>query len=334
MIDSYGRTIHDLRISITDRCNFRCVYCMDPDVRFMDRAGLLTTAEIGRLAGIVAGPEGLGVTKIRLTGGEPTLHPELTNIVRAVAAAAPGVEIAMTTNGATLTDAALAAWRAAGLSRLTLSMDAVEPESFARLTRSRSSPDRVLAGLEAALRAGLDPVKVNAVVLRGLNDDQVVPLAGVARRYGIEFRFIEFMPLDSGRRWTIEDVVPADEVLERIGEVYPLVPIGRGGGGDASSTSECFTFADGAPGRIGVIAPVTRPFCGACSRLRITADGKVRPCLFSTTEWDLMPLLRTGEDDEAIREFLVDATWTKQRGHGIATPEFRRPRRPMSAIGG
>lgn len=328
LLDSYGRAISNLRLSITDRCNFRCVYCMDPDVRFMDQRKVLTTGEWLRLTRVCAG---MGVRHVRLTGGEPTLHPHLPEIIAGLAAI-PGIDISMTTNGSLLDDRSLAAWRHAGLSRLTVSIDSVDERGFASITRSRTTAATVLDGIAGARRAGLNPVKLNAVVVRGVNEDQVVALAALARRLAVEMRFIEFMPLDSGHRWDRSRVVTAAEITSRIDAVYPLVPLGRD---EPSSTALEYAFADGSPGRIGVIASVSRPFCGACSRLRITADGKVRPCLFGDQEWDIRALLRNGADDEAVRSFLVDATWTKKAGHGVAIPEeFLRPDRPMSAIGG
>jgi cyclic pyranopterin phosphate synthase len=331
LADSQGRTIRDLRISITDRCNFRCVYCMEPDVRFAPRESLLTTAEIIRVARIA---ESLGVRKIRLTGGEPTLHPELTRIISGIRAST-NVEIAMITNASLLTRKALREWKAAGLARVTISIDSMRPDRFARLTRSTSSPTDVLAGIEACLAEGLTPLKLNAVLIRGFNDDEAADLAELARLYAIEMRFIEYMPLDSGHAWDSSKWVSAAETRAAIEARFPLIACEDD---DPSSTARTFAFADGVPGRIGFIAPVSSPFCGACSRLRLTADGKVRPCLFSTTEWDLRAVLRPADGppatDEVLADFLIDATWTKQPGHGIASPEFRQPARPMSAIGG
>ena len=327
MIDSHGRTIRELRLSVTDRCNFRCVYCMDPGVRFMPDAALLSVEEMVRAAGVCVG---LGVEKVRITGGEPTVHPRLTEIIGGVAGL--GVDdVAMTTNGALVNEPALRRWRDAGLRRITVSIDAVDPGAFAAITRSRTAPGAVLAAVEAALAVGLTRTKLNAVIVRGRNEGEVPALAGLARRYGVEMRFIEFMPLDSGHHWDWSCLVPASEIVERVEAAYPLTPLGRDG---PSGTALEYAFADGAPGRIGIIAPVTRPFCGQCSRLRITADGKVRPCLFSRQEWDLRAVLRGGADDEGVARFLADVTWTKQAGHGISTPGFQQPDRPMSAIGG
>jgi len=327
MIDSHGRTIRDLRLSLTDRCNFRCVYCLEPDARFMRKLDLLTDDEILRAA---AACIRLGVEKIRLTGGEPTLHPRLTSVIARVAALGVA-DLALTTNGSRLEPASLAEWGDAGLTRITVSLDSVRPNRFIAMTRSRTTPEQVIEGVRRAIVAGFAPVKINAVLMRGFNDDETVPLAALARDLGVEMRFIEFMPLDDARTWDRSLVVPASETLARIAERWPLIPVGR----DAdSATALNFAFADGAPGRIGIIAPVTRPFCGQCSRLRITADGKVRPCLFSAQEWDLRPLLRRGATDAEIDRFLIDATWTKQPGHGIDSATFRQPERPMSAIGG
>jgi cyclic pyranopterin phosphate synthase len=331
MADSHGRTIRDLRISITDRCNFRCVYCMEPDVRFAPRESLLTTNEIIRVARI---GESLGVRKVRLTGGEPTLHPELTAIIEGLRAAT-SVEIAMITNASLLTRRALREWKAAGLARVTISIDSLRPDRFARLTRSTSSAAGVVAGVEAAIAEGLTPLKLNAVLIRGFNDDEAADLAALARRYAIEMRFIEYMPLDSGHAWDSSKWVSAAETRAAIQERFPLIACDDD---DLSSTARTYAFADGVPGRVGFIAPVSSPFCGACSRLRVTADGKVRPCLFSTTEWDLRAALRPAAGppatDEQLANFLIDATWTKQPGHGIASHDFRQPARPMSAIGG
>lgn len=327
MVDSHGRRIHELRLSVTDRCNFRCVYCMEPDTRFMPKMELLGLGEYLRVCGVCVG---LGVKKVRITGGEPTVYPYLLDLMRGLARL--GVpDMAMTTNGALADEAALAAWRGAGLSRLTFSIDSVNPATFTAMTRSNVPVERVIDAIGAAQRAGFEKTKLNAVVVRGLNEGEIPGLADLARRFGVEMRFIEFMPLDSGHTWDRSKLVPASEIVERINAVYPLVELGKD---EPSSTALEYAFADGAPGRIGIIAPVTRAFCGQCSRLRITADGKVRPCLFSRQEWDLRPLLRGGADDEAVAQFLVDATWTKQAGHGISSAGFVQPDRPMSAIGG
>jgi cyclic pyranopterin phosphate synthase len=265
-----------------------------------------------------------------VTGGEPTVHPRLKEIISGLSGLGLD-DLAMTTNGSLSDEASLLEWKRSGLQRITISIDSIRPERFAQVTRSNTSPARILEAISAAKRVGLNPVKVNAVIVRGVNEDEIIPLAEIARTYGVELRFIEFMPLDSAHGWDLRKVVFAAEVTERINEQYELLELGRE---DPSSTSLIYRFADGAPGRIGMVAPVTRVFCGACSRLRITADGKVRPCLFSRDEWDLRPLLRSKAGDAEVAQFLVDATWTKQKGHGITSPTFQQPERPMSAIGG
>lgn len=328
LIDSHGRTIRDLRLSITDRCNFRCVYCMEPDVQFASSESLLRPAELVRVARVT---EGLGVRKIRITGGEPTLHPALTEIIAGVRAAAPSVEIAMITNASRLSPDSLQTWKRAGLQRLTISIDSLRDDRFAALTRSASSPATVLAGIEMALAAGLTPLKLNAVLMRGRNDDEAPELAALARQFGIEMRFIEYMPLDAGHAWDASKWVSAAETRAAIEQRFPLVACDDD---EPSSTARSFRFADGAPGRVGFIAPVSSSFCGACSRLRITADGRVRPCLFSLTEWSLVDVLRGGGSDEDLALRLIDAAWTKQAGHGINAVGFRQPARGMSAIGG
>ncbi len=327
LVDSHGRTIRDVRLSLTDRCNFRCVYCMERDVPTLPRQQILTRAELVRVARVA---HALGVRKVRLTGGEPTLREDLLTIIADIRAATD-VELAMTTNGARVDERTARAWRSAGLDRVTISLDAVAPDVFSRVTRSGASVENVLAAVDACRGAGLGPIKLNAVLIAGINDDQALPLAELARRLGVEMRFIEFMPLDAAHAWDRARVVTEARSRAAIEVRHPLLPTGED---EESSTATTYRFADGAPGRIGFISPVSRPFCGACSRLRVTADGKVRPCLFSTREWDLRPLLRGADDDEAIARFLVDATWTKQAGHGISDEGFAPPPRTMSAIGG
>ncbi len=327
MMDSHGRTILDLRISITDRCNFRCVYCMEPDVQFQPRENMLTPGEIIRMARVA---QSLGVRKIRLTGGEPTLHPQLTEIISGIRAATD-VEIAMISNGSLLTREKLSAWKRAGLDRMTISIDSVRADRFARVTRSTVTPEDVIAGIEMCVAEGLTPLKLNAVLVRGQNDDEAVELARLARRFGVEMRFIEYMPLDSAHAWDRSLMVTAQETREAIEAEFALTPTNMD---DAHSTARTYRFTDGAPGRIGFIAPVSNPFCGACSRLRLTADGNVRPCLFSTKEWSVMTLLRGGASDKELANFLIDVTWTKLAGHNIVSPQFVQPERPMSAVGG
>lgn len=310
---------------------------MDPDVRFADPRGLLSVDEMVR---VVRACMALGVRNVRLTGGEPTVHPKLVEIIRGVAGL--GVrDLAMTTNGSLCTRESMRAWKDAGLRRLTFSMDAWTPEVFTAMTRSHAGGSRggveaVIAAIGLAIAEGFAPVKVNAVVIRGRNEREVPLLARLAREKGFEMRFIEYMPLDSGHHWDRSLLVSAEEIVRLAGEGAEIVPLERV---DAHSTSETYVFADApeGPGRIGIIAPVTRPFCGACSRLRITADGKIRPCLFSLQEHDLMRSLRDGaavDQDRALEDVLLAAVWAKQKGHGISSAEFVQPDRPMSAIGG
>ena len=327
LLDSHGRTIRDLRLSITDRCNFRCVYCMEPDTKFMPGPTLLDTHELVRIAAIT---HQLGIRKIRLTGGEPTLHPDLPAIIAGIRNVSD-IEIAIITNASNLTRERAREWKLAGLDRVTISLDSLQPDRFASLTRSATRPARILDAIETCLSQGLTPLKVNAVMMQGINDDEAADLATLARHYAIHVRFIEFMPLDSARSWNTSRLVSSAKTRQRIESRFTLVPHQSE---PSDSTSRNFTFADGAPGTIGFISPVTDPFCGACSRLRITADGKVRPCLFSATEWNMRDLLRSGADDARLAEFLIDATWTKQARHGITDPDFAYPHRPMSAIGG
>lgn len=327
LVDSYGRTIRDLRLSLTDRCNFRCTYCMDPDVRFMRRMDLLRDSEMLRLVRVAAS---MGVRRVRLTGGEPALHPSLLELIADLRVVGLD-DLAMTTNGSVLTREELRRCREAGLDRLTVSIDSLREERFAAITRSQSSVERVLRTIGDAVEVGLAPVKVNVVVMRGFNEDELGDLAGLARRFGVDVRLIEYMPLDSGKRWSMERVVSADEMVEAISREHELAPIGRE---RKESPAMNYAFADGAAGSIGVIASVTKPFCGACSRLRVTADGKVMPCLFSRDEWDIRPLLRSGAPDEAIAAALAEATWSKQAGGRITTTDYSAESRPMSAIGG
>jgi len=334
LADAHGRTIRDLRLSVTDRCNFRCVYCMDPDHRYMPKMELLGLEEYVR---VVRAAARLGIDKLRLTGGEPTLYRDLDALIERVADLGL-TDVAMTTNGSLMTETDAARWRSLGLTRLTLSLDSLRDERVRSITRARTDLASTIRAIEAAKAAGLGPVKVNAVVVRGRNDDEIADFADFARDHDVDVRLIEWMPLDSGHTWSRGAMVTAAEMLEAITARHRLEPAD---GDRPDSTSMNYRFADGGPGRIGLIASVTRPFCGACSRLRITADGKVRPCLFSTREWDLRPVLRDEEHagdeaaaDGAIRRFLIDAVWTKQAGHGIGAEDFEQPARGMSAIGG
>ncbi|MHC4421502.1 MAG: GTP 3',8-cyclase MoaA [Planctomycetota bacterium] len=327
LIDAHGRIVRDLRLSVTDRCNYRCVYCMDPDFRYMRKRFLLTLEEFLAVSRVSVD---LGIRKIRITGGEPTLYKPLDDLIAGLGEL-PLADLAMTTNGSLLPQMPLEEWRRRGLRRITFSLDSLRPERVAAVTRSDAAPGAVIEGIRHAREAGFAPIKVNAVIMRGFNDDEIADFADFARAHGVEVRLIEFMPLDSSRAWCRASVVSADEMLRAIGQRHDLVPLDRG---RPDSTSLGFSFADGSPGRIGIVAPVTRAFCGACSRLRVTADGKVRPCLFSDEEWDLRPVLRTGGTDADVARFIADSMWTKQAGHGIGSDGFAPPRRTMSAIGG
>jgi len=327
LIDSHGRIIRDVRLSVTDRCNFRCVYCMDPDFRYMPKQELLSLEEYIALARVLAA---LGVRHLRITGGEPTLYAELDELIERLAEIG-FADLSMTTNGSTMSERKAREWKRRGLHRMTLSLDSLRDDRVRSITRAQTTPQSVIDAIRIAREAGLDPIKVNAVVIRGVNDDEPADFADFAREHAIDMRLIEFMPLDSEHAWSRDRVVSAAEMHEKICARHELQRVGDD---HASSTSMNFTFADGSPGRIGLIAPVTRPFCGACSRLRITADGKVRPCLFSHEEWDIRAVLRAGGNDARLRDFLIDSVWTKQAGHGISVEGFIQPARTMSAIGG
>ncbi len=325
LVDSFGRRHTDLRISVTDRCNLRCTYCMPAEAIFRPREELLAYEEIARVAAVAAG---LGVHTIRLTGGEPLLRRDLAALV-ALLVAVPGIdEVAVTTNGLLLAEQAhdLAA---AGLRRLNVSLDSLREDVFERIARRRGL-DRVLAGLAAARRAGFAAIRINAVSIRGLTEDEIVPLARFCRREGFHLRFIEFMPLDAEEAWDRSQVLSGADVLailER--EIGPLVAETAG---DPGQPAVDYRWADG--GRVGFIDPVTRPFCDRCDRLRLTADGQFRNCLFSTTEWDVKRLLRGGGTDAEIATLLRECVAAKKAAHGIDTPEFARPARAMYQIGG
>lgn len=326
--DSFGRRIVDLRVSVTDRCNYRCVYCRDTaDGEF----GELSIAEYARMVRVFVS---LGIEKVRLTGGEPLLRAGLLDLIAEVSAmrtpAGVRPEIALTTNGHLLEGMA-SALNDAGLDRVTVSMDAVEPETFARITRVPGSYSRVVAGVRAAQAAGLGPVKVNAVLMRGFNDDQVEGFGEFARREGVVVRFIEFMPLEEGRVWSPEIVVREAEIVERLGRAFgpmTLLPANH-----ASETARRYGFADGV-GEVGVIAPVSRPFCGHCSRIRLTSDGRIRTCLFSQTEHDLSGELKRGASDDALRTYIHSTVQRKEARHHIGEEGFLRPSRNMVHIGG
>lgn len=326
LTDRHGRTVRDLRLSVTDRCNLRCVYCMPAEgMPWLPKADLLTYEELARVARVCVE---CGVHGIRLTGGEPTVRADLPVLVRMLAELAPGLDLALTTNGLRLPEMG-DALRAAGLRRLNVSLDTLRHDRFLELTRRDRLHD-VLHGIEAARAQGYAPIKVNAVLMRGHNDDEIVPLAHWARSHGHELRFIEWMPLDAERRWDRSRLVPSSEVLERLAEAFPLAPED---GDDPSAPARTFRYADGG-GRVGVIASVTRPFCGTCDRIRLTADGQVRTCLFSLTEYDVRALLRSGGSDDALEALLRSAVERKAPGHLISQPGFVQPERSMSAIGG
>ncbi|ABW12609.1 molybdenum cofactor biosynthesis protein A [Parafrankia sp. EAN1pec] len=329
LADSYGRVATDLRVSLTDRCNLRCTYCMPAEgLAWLPRPEILTDSEVLRLVAIAV--TRLGVTEIRLTGGEPTLRPGLVSLVQAITALVPRPEVALTTNGLLLggSGGLAGALAAAGMDRVNVSLDTLRPDRFGEITR-RHRLDDVFAGLEAAARAGFAPVKVNAVLMRGVNDDEAVPLLHWCLDRGYELRFIEQMPLDAQGGWRREQMVTAAEILDRLAAEFTLTPApGRG-----NAPAELFTI-DAGPGQVGVIASVSAPFCAACDRVRLTADGQVRDCLFARTESDLRTPLRSGADDEEIAARWVRAVRAKRAGHGIDVPGFVQPARPMSAIGG
>jgi len=326
LTDSYGRPMRDLRISITDRCNFRCFYCKSVTLKgSKERAEILTFEEIVRLARLFVS---LGITKIRVTGGEPMVRRDVDGLIAALSRL-PGLEdLALTTNGFNLAEKA-ATLKANGLKRVTVSLDSLNPDRFALMTQSRDF-EQVLAGIHEAKRIGLEPLKLNCVLVRGFNEDDIVPFAEFSRRFDIPVRFIEFMPLDQEGGWNREKVVTGAEVLARLRECFELVPAGRA---NSHATSADYRFAD-SPGEIGLIMPVSMPFCGQCSRIRLTADGKMRTCLFSLIEHEIRSLLRSGADDSALVEFIVETVQKKERGHGINEPGFIPPPRSMSFIGG
>jgi len=326
--DSFGRIATDLRVSLTDRCNLRCRYCMPHDgLDWLPGPALLTDDELGRLIGLAV--ERLGITEVRFTGGEPLLRRGLPGIVARTAALGPRPEISLTTNAIGLARLA-APLRQAGLDRLNVSLDSLSRETFATLTRRDRLPD-VLAGLAAAAAAGLAPVKVNAVLMRGVNEHEAPSLLRYCLDRGYQLRFIEQMPLDAQHGWQRAEMVTADEILAALSAQFTLTPDGPGERG--SAPAETF-LVDGGPARVGVIGSVTRPFCRACDRVRLTADGQVRNCLFAATETDLRSPLRNGATDDELAAIWHRAVATKLPGHGINEPGFLQPARPMSAIGG
>jgi len=327
LIDKFGRPITDLRIAITDRCNYKCVYCRtgNEGAQYAD----LPIADYLRMARVFVG---LGIEKVRITGGEPLLRRGVVGFVEDLSQLLTldggALDLAITTNGHLLAELAQPL-KDAGLLRVTVSMDAVEPERFARITRVSNGFDAVLAGIRTARKIGLDPVKVNCVLLRGFNDDQIVEFGKFARDEGVVVRFIEFMPLEEDRVWSPEIVVTLAEVLERMRAFRPLVEIPH----TRSETARRYTFDDGV-GEIGIVAPVSQPFCGHCSRVRVTSDGKIRTCLFSLFDHDLHAVMRRGGSDEDMAEYIHSVVEQKEARHHIGEPGFEKPSRSMVHIGG
>ena len=330
LVDSFGRVVRDLRISVTDRCNFRCTYCMPAEgMTWLDRSEVLTYEEIERVARICV--EKFGVDSLRLTGGEPTVRAHLPQLIAKLAALrlpdGTKPDIALTTNGATLRNIALEL-RNAGLDRINVSMDSLKPERFFAMTR-RDELHNVLAGIAEAQIAGFSPMKVNAVVERGANDDEILDLVRYGRDNNVEVRFIEFMPLDATNEWERNKVVSQDEIVAAIAAEFPLELMPARG----AAPADRWRFLDG-KGTVGVIPSVTHPFCGDCDRVRLTSDGQFRTCLFATDESDIRSLLRNGGTDEEIAELIQIAVGAKWAGHQINQVNFIRPNRSMSQIGG
>ncbi len=324
LVDPFGRTVRDLRISVTDRCNLRCTYCMPADgLDWAPRSEILTYEEIERVARVCV--ERFGFDGIRITGGEPTVRANLAVLVETLARL--GVDLSMTTNGVSLALVA-ADLRAAGLRRVNISLDSLRPERFAGITR-RDDLHRVLDGVDAAVAAGFDPVKVNCVLMRGVNDDEILDLAAFGRDRGVVMRFIEFMPLDADGAWTSAAVVSQDEIVATIHAVHPLETVPEPG----SAPAQRFRYRDGG-GEIGVVASVTRSFCSTCDRVRLTADGQFRSCLFAVREADLRSVLRSGGSDGDVAAAIEAEVGTKWAGHTIGQVQFTRPARSMSQIGG
>ena len=324
LVDPHGRTVRDLRISVTDRCNLRCHYCMPAEgLGWLPRADLLTYEEIERVARVCV--ERFGFDGIRITGGEPTVRAHLPVLVQKLAAL--GTDLSLTTNGATLRLLA-GDLRAAGLRRINISLDSLRPDTFFAITRRRAM-DQVIDGIGAAVEAGFSPVKVNCVLIRGVNDDEIVDFAAFGRERGVTIRFIEFMPLDAEEGWSPTTVVPGAEVVAAISAEFPLEPVEARG----SAPAERFRYVDGR-GEIGVIASVTQSFCGSCDRVRLTADGMFRNCLFAVEETDLRAVLRAGGSDDDLAAAIVADVGTKWAGHSIGQVNFIRPDRSMSQIGG
>ncbi len=325
LLDRFGRAGRDLRVSVTDRCNLRCSYCMPAEgLDWLPKPEMLTDDELVRLVTVMVG---LGITQVRLTGGEPLLRRSLVDVVGRIAALEPRPRIAMTTNGIGL-DRLAAPLAEAGLDRVNVSLDTIDPEHFGRLTR-RDRFNDVVAGLKAAADAGLTPVKVNAVAMRGVNDTDVPDLLQWCLDRGYDLRFIEQMPLDAQHAWDRSLMVSQEEILQRLGERFTLAPVPDRG----SAPAELF-YVDGGPATVGVIASVSAPFCGSCDRVRLTADGQLRNCLFARREVDLRGPIRAGATDTELADLVIAEMWAKKSGHGIEKAGFEQPDRPMSAIGG
>jgi cyclic pyranopterin phosphate synthase len=327
LVDPFDRTVRDLRISITDRCNFRCTYCMPQEgMQWLPREDLLTYEELTRVARVCV--ERFGFESVRITGGEPTVRAHLPVLVTRLAEL--GVDVALTTNGATLTHQAADLARA-GLNRINISLDSLKRDRFREIT-GRDALEAVVDGIDAAVVAGLEPVKVNCVLVRGVNDDEILDFADFGRQRGVEVRFIEWMPLDGGGAWSGDQVVPASEVFSLIDGRWPLIAPDGSAARD-SAPAESYTYADGS-GAVGVIASVTRPFCGSCDRIRLTAEGQLRNCLFSVRETDLRSILRGGGSDDDLAGAIEAEVGRKWAGHSIGQVHFIRPARSMSQIGG
>ena len=325
LADTFGRNANDLRVSVTDRCNFRCTYCMPAEgLTWLPKNEILSFEEMTRLLTIFVS---LGVGSIKVTGGEPTVRADLPTLVGMFRGVGPDLDISITTNGMLL-DRLAGPLAEAGVDRATVSCDSLMRHRFAEMTR-RDALDKVLAGLKAAEAAGLTPIKINTVVIGGTNDDEVVEFARWSRETGYEVRFIEYMPLDAEHAWERAKVVPSARILETIDAAFPLSPVGH-----ANEPATSYAFADGAPGRIGVIASVTEPFCDTCNRLRLTAEGQVRACLFSLEETDLRGPMREGASDAELEALIRTTVWRKWSGHRINHADFVQPVRSMSMIGG
>jgi len=330
LVDGFGRVATDLRVSLTDRCNLRCTYCMPAEgLPWLPNDSLLTDDELIRVVRVAVD---LGVTDIRFTGGEPLLRPSLPRIVRDIASHPSAPRISLTTNGIGL--AAVAAdLKDAGLHRVNVSLDTLDPEQFKELTR-RKRIDDVLRGLEAAAAAGLTPVKVNAVLMRGVNDVEAVDLLTFCLERGYELRFIEQMPLDAQHAWSREEMIAADEILDLLATTYDVVPDEEPRGSQPAERFRVRSRAGEDLGTVGIIGSVTRPFCASCDRVRLTADGAIRNCLFARDEHPIRDIVRGGGTDDDIAEVFLGAMRVKKAGHGIGDPGFVQPERPMSAIGG